>query len=1273
MKKVFNFHNYKKLKNSNENKILYRKKFHFKYNPKRKKKIKLIEIINKAKLENQYIKKNNNNNKIEKKSNINWKTNDFMLDNKIRIEKNKNIPNINIYKSENILNAILRNIILLFLIFPVLSQKNKKFERKLEEYSKITLKIIGTGYHKILNSEFTPSPSEIYLNEKLVNHTENTLYLEEAVNTIELRWNSQISKCAKMFSGLPTVTEIDVSYFDFLKVSDMQGMFNNCLSLTSINFSNIDTRNVKNMRYLFSNNTSLTSLDLSSFNTSKVNNLYGMFKDCISLKYLNISNFDTSSVTSLIYLFYNCESLISLDLSNFDTSKVTYTFEMFYGCSSLTYLNLSSFNTTKVTHMHYMFYGCRSLTSIDVSNFDTSSVIHMYGMFYNCQSLTSLNLYNFNTSKVTKINNMFSNCTSLVSLNISSFDMSKVDYMKSMFYNCTLLTSLNLSNFDLSKVSNIATMFKNCKSLEYINLGDIKELNNLNATEMFSGVPANLVYCINEEGNNEVLKSLTEKICSTNDCSDDWKEKYISEERYKRKYVYGDECYEKCPQWTHEDNFICQDCHIQEFFQKICEINENNAEERKNLTKFIINEIMDDNLNFSISHILNNTKELILDNDHEVYQITTLSYQLNNQNSNLTSVNLGKCESRLKTQYGFDQDEELIIFKTEYSIEGYYIPIIEYEIFSPNGTIKLDLNYCKDLSINYYIPVNIDENELFKYNSSSEYYNDRCYPYTTKEGTDITIFDRRNEYNNNMSLCEANCEYNGYNLTTKKVECECKIKTKFEYISDVFDKAILFNNFINIKKITNFEVILCYKLLFCKEGLLYNIGSYILLTIILQSIIISILFCLKGFYSLKKSIKKIVKKKLNEDNHIHINKNGESIFKKKYTKEENFKKEKDEKDKKIEYKKKYTKDEILKKEKNEVLKIEKNEVLKKEKDEILKKEIKKEYKKIYSKDEILKKEKDEKVKKIEYKKKYTKDERSKKENLKSNFPPKKQRSKSFKKRKERNLVSVVSLNSNTNFIPKQSKENKGILTSFMNKTPVEIKVKHHHDFNDSELNCLSYRRALKYDKRTYFQYYFSLIKSKQLLFFSFYPNNDYNSKLIKITLFFFSFALYYNVNALFFNDSTMHKIYEDNGTFNFIYQIPQIIYSTIVSTIIKNILTILSLTENKITEIKNEKTFELCIQKMKKLIRFLQIKFILFFAFEFLFLILFWYYLSSFCTVYKNTQVYLIKNTLISFATSLLYPFGLNIIPCILRIPSLKSVKKDKECLYKISKIAQFI
>ena len=50
-----------------------------------------------------------------------------------------------------------------------------------------------------------------------------------------------------------------------------------------------------------------------------------------------------------------------------------------------------------------------------------------------------------------------------------------------------------------------------------------------------------------------------------------------------------------------------------------------------------------------------------------------------------------------------------------------------------------------------------------------------------------------------------------------------------------------------------------------------------------------------------------------------------------------------------------------------------------------------------------------------------------------------------------------------------------------------------------------------------------------LLLFSFFIKDDYNSQIIKICLFFFSFALYFAINTLFFNDSTMHKIYENEG------------------------------------------------------------------------------------------------------------------------------------------------
>ena len=61
-------------------------------------------------------------------------------------------------------------------------------------------------------------------------------------------------------------------------------------------------------------------------------------------------------------------------------------------------------------------------------------------------------------------------------------------------------------------------------------------------------------------------------------------------------------------------------------------------------------------------------------------------------------------------------------------------------------------------------------------------------------------------------------------------------------------------------------------------------------------------------------------------------------------------------------------------------------------------------------------------------------------------------------------------------------------------------------FDDYVLNNMEYNDALEYDKRKYCEYYISLLKTKHILIFSFYTSNDYNSKIIKIDLFFVGFV-----------------------------------------------------------------------------------------------------------------------------------------------------------------------
>ena len=85
------------------------------------------------------------------------------------------------------------------------------------------------------------------------------------------------------------------------------------------------------------------------------------------------------------------------------------------------------------------------------------------------------------------------------------------------------------------------------------------------------------------------------------------------------------------------------------------------------------------------------------------------------------------------------------------------------------------------------------------------------------------------------------------------------------------------------------------------------------------------------------------------------------------------------------------------------------------------------------------------------------------------------------------------------------------------------------------------------------------------------------------------------------------------------------------------------------------------------------IKFIIFFILNFILLFLFWFYISCFCAVYYNTQHYLIKDTMISYGLSLIYPFVLNLIPGIFRIIALNSRTNNKNCLYQMSQIIQII
>ena len=974
--------------------------------------------------------------------------------------------------------------------------------------------------------------------------------------------------------------------------------------------------------------------------------IFDMFRYCSSLTLLDLSNFNTSQVKNIGFMFEGCSSLTLVNLSNFDTSQVTYMKHMFYGCSLLSYLNLSNFDTSQVVDMRSIFYHCSSLTSIELSRFNISLTKDIAGMFYNCSKLKSLDLSNFDTSSVTDLLHMFRYCSSLVSLNLSNFDTPAVTDMGAMFENCSSLTFLDLSNFNTSQVKNMGYMFSNCVNLEFINLKNFDGSNVDNIKNIFLNLPENIVICINK---SDKLFSKLESKCYNIDCSENWKLKKkiiindnnnecfeICDNNSKYEYIgrcYDDDknenlfnnnliiskykceldkfllcplqtlqknictkcnsknyyqiendtlnseeyincyeepegyyfdqndliykkCYYTCKSCNAQGNYIkhnCQECNdnftfmIENNNYKNCYVNcsyyhyfdgennyhctldskcpddypqlienkmecikydikdiiKNKEESLKNETDIIskteeikyYNEILEiteeyfKSENYDTSRLDNGEEEII---ETEKMTITFTSTQneinkINNNNINTTTIDFGECETLLREDYNLWNNETLYLKKIEFVQEGMKTSKVEYDIYCKlfgKNLIKLNLTSCVNTQISIFIPIELTES-LDKLNSSSGYYNDICYTTTSEDGTDITLTDRRRDFiDKNKAVCQEECQFSKYDEINNRAQCLCNVKETSSFIDDFsFNKEKLFKNFKNLKNILNFSFLVCYKILFNENGIINNIGSYILLIIILINIISVFIFYIQQFPLIKQKIKEII------------------------------------------------------------LAITEYEMIN-EKEQVKKDELKK--------------------------------------NKKSNG----------------NEISVYKNNKKIMKYKTHNKNDKSIDENGTTKVSLKTNINRHNkntkilEYIDEEINDLSYNLAIQSDKRTFCQYYISLVKTKHNLMFALLNKNDYNSIMIKIDLFFIGFSIDYIVNALFYTDDTMHKIYKSKGVFDLETQLPIIVYSTIITYILNTPLNFLALSNDAIISFKQNRAYYNIIKRAKYLKKMLAIKFV---------------------------------------------------------------------------------
>ena len=987
-----------------------------------------------------------------------------------------------------------------------------------------------------------------------------------------------------------------------------------------------------------------------------------MFKECTNITEINLSNFDTTLVISMDNMFEGCSSLTSLDLTNFKTSSVKRMIFMFSQCSSLTSLDLSKFDTSSVTRMDSMFSQCSSLTSLDLSSFNTSLVTSIDSMFYECINLEYINLYNFNENNIK--HSMFENVPK--NLVICIKDNSLFNSLNNALCNSSSSNEI----FDHCFTIDCSPDWK-AKQKKIININNkcVESCDDYNLIEYngkcYERCPKEILY--DNDGLNKKCKCELDKCllcpqvalnkdlctrCNTNyypkendplnlgeyiNCYNNPEGYYFDKNFYKECYkscktcnTEGNEenhncitchknypyviktndklnCYSSCKYYYYyfnENNFLCtndyscpdeypkllekinkcvENLGVEDVIKDITNIEKNEIEKSKEKeTKYYDNVLQSIENGFTSESYdtssIDNGKDEVIKADKLTVTFTTTENQKNNINTNMTTINLGECETLLRNYYNISSDEKIYLKKVDIVQEGLNTFKVEYNVYAKLfgiNLIKLNLSVCWNIKVDITIPIDINE-DLDKLNTSSGYYNDICYTTTSKDGTDISLNDRKNEFiDSDKIVCQEGCDFSEYDNGNRIAKCSCEVKESPSSIADMnINKTKLFNNFKDIKNIINFSFLKCYNKLFNKEGIIYNIGCCLIFIFIIFHIISIFIFSIYNYRIIKRKIKNIASKINNED----LGKVNEVKIKQKIDDKEIF---------------------------------------------IYKSKIKKNIGKI-------------------------------------NFSNKKLiRSRAMKRRTSNN--NSIKSSTNSKIIINEKNKN--------NKNGIKEKIK---NYIDEEINGLSYNLAILYDKRSFCQYYGSLLKTQHNLICAFFNKKDYNSGIIKIDLFLIGFVIEYTINALFYNDDTMHKIYKSKGQFDLEEQLPIIIYSNIISYILNNILNYFALSNDAIISFKQSKIKNNIKRRVRKLVNYLDIKFILYYIISFLFLLFFWYYISMFCVIYKNTQIHLLKDVLISFGLSLLFPFVIYLLPGFLRIPALSSKKKKRQYLYNFSKCIQY-
>ena len=208
------------------------------------------------------------------------------------------------------------------------------------------------------------------------------------------------------------------------------------------------------------------------------------------------------------------------------------------------------------------------------------------------------------------------------------------------------------------------------------------------------------------------------------------------------------------------------------------------------------------------------------------------------------------------------------------------------------------------------------------------------------------------------------------------------------------------------------------------------------------------------------------------------------------------------------------------------------------------------------------------------------------------------------------------------------------------KPMYEKKLKDEYDIEMNEylktdIEDMEFEDALKYDKRTFCEYFLEKFKEQQIIMDTFFNPEALKPMTIKIIIFFLNIILYFVINGLFYSESYVSDLFnsdkKDEGFFDFFPRsISRFIYTTLVGGIIGIIVDFVAVDEKKVKRLfLREKNNTLQIRyEISQITKDIKRNYLILVIICFVIDLISLYYVNCFNNVYPNLAGEWIKSSI---------------------------------------------